>query len=329
MPETVLVTGGAGYIGSHACKALARAGHNPVAYDNLGRGHREAVRWGPLVEGDLADGDLLESTMRRAGVSAVMHFAAFAYVGESVTEPALYFRNNVANSLTLFEAMARAGVRRIVFSSTCATYGLPEAMPIAETTPQRPVNPYGESKLMIERMLHWLGAAQGLSHAALRYFNAAGADPDGEIGEDHEPETHLIPLALDAALGRREAIDIFGTDYPTPDGTAIRDYIHVHDLAEAHVRALAYLAGGGGGVALNLGTGAGFSVREVIAAAERVTGRPIKQRETARRPGDPPILVADARRAHALLRWTPRLSGLDDIIASAWAWQRRQSAASA
>jgi UDP-arabinose 4-epimerase len=322
MTETVLVTGGAGYIGSHACKALARAGYTPVTYDNLGRGHREAVRWGPLVVGDLADRVLLEATMRRHHVAAVMHFAAFAYVGESVADPALYFRNNVANSLVLLEAMASVGVRSIVFSSTCATYGVPESMPIAESTPQRPVNPYGESKLMIERMLYWLSQAHGLGYAALRYFNAAGDDPDGETGEDHDPETHLIPLVLEAALGRRAAVQIFGTDYPTPDGTPIRDYIHVTDLADAHVLALQHLLAGKPSIALNLGTGTGYSVREVIAAAERVTGRTVPRRESPRRAGDPAVLVADARRAREVLGWTPRLSGLDDILASAWAWHR-------
>jgi UDP-arabinose 4-epimerase len=323
MSKSILVTGGAGYIGSHACKALAQAGYTPVAYDNLGRGHREAVRWGPLIEGDLADRDRLVATLRRIDAAAVMHFAAFAYVGESVSQPELYFRNNVANSLVLFEAMQAAGVKRIVFSSTCATYGLPDQMPIAETTPQHPVNPYGESKLMIERMLHWLGPAHGLRHVALRYFNAAGADPDGAIGEEHEPETHLIPLVLFTALGRRDAVDIYGTDYATPDGTAIRDYIHVHDLAQAHVLALGHLLAGGDSVALNLGTGRGHSVREVIAAAERVTGRAIARRETPRRAGDPPRLVADARKAQAMLNWTPRLSGIADILASAWAWHTR------
>ena len=325
MTTSILVTGGAGYIGSHAAKALARAGYEPVTYDNLGRGHRAAVKWGPLVEGDLADRALLVETLRRHNIAAVMHFAAFAYVGESVTEPERYFRNNVANSLVLLEAMGEAGVGRIVFSSTCATYGLPEKMPIAEDTPQRPVNPYGESKLMIERMLYWLGQARGLGSAALRYFNAAGADPDGEIGEEHDPETHLIPLVLQTALGQRAGVEIFGTDYPTPDGTAVRDYIHVHDLAEAHVLALAHLLKGGSSLALNLGTGQGHSVRAVIDAAERVTGRPIARRETARRSGDPPTLVADARAAQAALGWTPRLSGLDEIVASAWRWHTRAS----
>jgi UDP-arabinose 4-epimerase len=322
MTTAILVTGGAGYIGSHTCKALARSGFEPVTYDNLSRGHRESVRWGPLVEGELADHGSLVQILRRHEVAAVMHFAAYAYVGESVTAPELYFRNNVANSLVLLEAMREAGVRHIVFSSTCATYGMPEQIPIDEDTPQRPVNPYGESKLMIERMLHWFGQAHGFRRAALRYFNAAGADPEGEIGECHDPETHLIPLVLRAALDRRATIDIFGTDYPTPDGTAIRDYIHVQDLAEAHVLALEHLRQTDHDLALNLGTGRGHSVREVIDAAERVTGRTIARREMARRPGDPPRLVADARRARTTLSWVPRLSGIDDIIASAWAWHK-------
>jgi len=322
MSKAILVTGGAGYIGSHACKALAGAGYLPVVYDNLSRGHREAVRWGPLVEGDLADGRHLAETLRRHDIAAVMHFAAYAYVGESMAQPGLYFRNNVANSLVLLEAMREAAVKRIVFSSTCATYGTPAAIPIRESAPQQPVNPYGESKLMIERMLHWYGAAHGFAHVALRYFNAAGADPDGEIGEAHEPETHLIPLMLEAAIGRRAAIDVFGTDYPTPDGTAVRDYIHVTDLAAAHVLAVAYLEKGGAGIACNLATGTGYSVREVIAAAERVTGRRIPRREVGRRPGDPPALVADASRARELLGWQPQLSDLDTIIATAWAWHR-------
>ncbi len=323
MSKTILVTGGAGYIGSHACKALARAGYRPVAYDNLVYGHREAVRWGPLIEADLADAGTLAQTLRRFKVAAVMHFAAFAYVGESVAKPDLYFRNNVANSLVLLEAMRSRGVRRMVFSSTCATYGSPDRVPIPETAPQRPVNPYGESKLMVERMLHWYGAAYGLAHASLRYFNAAGADPEGEIGEDHRPETHLVPAVLEAASGQRAQIDIFGTDYPTPDGTAIRDFIHVQDLAEAHVKALDRLLAGGPSLTLNLGTGHGHSVREVIAAAERVTGRPIPRRETARRPGDPPMLVADPTRARQALGWAPNLSDLDTILSTAWAWHGR------
>jgi UDP-arabinose 4-epimerase len=325
MSKAILVTGGAGYIGSHACKALAHAGYTPIAFDSLVYGHREAVRWGPLVEGDLADQALVAATLRRFDIAAVMHFAAYAYVGESMAKPELYFRNNVVNSLGLLECMNEAGISRIVFSSTCATYGIPETVPIRETLPQRPVNPYGESKLMVERMLHWYGGAHGLTHAALRYFNAAGADMDCEIGEDHEPETHLIPLVLQAAMGRRPRIDVLGTDYPTPDGTAIRDYIHVQDLAEAHVKALAHLLEGGASLELNLGTGVGHSVREVIAAAERVTGRSIPQRETGRRPGDPPVLVAEASRTREVLGWVPTLSTLDTILASAWAWHNRRS----
>jgi UDP-arabinose 4-epimerase len=326
MSKTVLVTGGAGYIGSHACKALARAGYAPVVLDSLVYGHRDAVRWGPFVEGDLADRRLLGDTLRRFDIAAVMHFAAFAYVGESTTKPALYFANNVVNSLGLLEAMRETGVKTIVFSSTCATYGIPDTVPIREDMPQRPVNPYGESKLMVERMLHWQGQAHGLGHVALRYFNAAGADPEGETGEHHEPETHLIPLILDVALGKRAQIDIYGTDYPTPDGSAIRDYIHVTDLAEAHVLALGHLERGGPSTALNLATGQGYSVREVIAAAERVTQRRIPRRESARRPGDPPALVADPGRARKLLAWTPRCSDLDTILATAWAWHRRRFA---
>jgi UDP-glucose-4-epimerase GalE len=323
MSNTILVTGGAGYIGSHACKALAAAGYQPVAYDNLSRGHRESVKFGPLVEGDLADRARLASTLRQYDIGAVMHFAAFAYVGESVEKPELYFRNNVVNSLILLEAMIETGVKHIVFSSTCATYGLPE------TTPQQPVNPYGESKLMIEQTLRWLAPAHGMTYTALRYFNAAGADPQGTIGEDHEPETHLIPLVLYTALGRRASIDILGTDYPTPDGSAIRDYIHVQDLADAHVRSLDYLQKGGASVALNLGTGQGHSVREVIAAAERVTGRPIARREAPRRAGDPPMLVADPAKARELLGWMPTVSDLDSILRSAWTWHLQRHPAPA
>jgi UDP-arabinose 4-epimerase len=324
MSRSVLVTGGAGYVGSHAAKALAGAGYTPVVFDNFVYGHRDAVRWGPLVEGDLGDGALLRETIRRFDIAAVMHFAAFAYVGESMAKPEIYFGNNVVNSLVLLEAMRATGVKRLVFSSSCATYGTPDRVPINEDMPQRPVNPYGETKLMTERMLHWEGIAHGLGHVALRYFNAAGADPEGEIGEHHDPETHLIPLILDAALGRRPQIDIFGTDYPTPDGSAVRDYIHVADLAAAHVLALRYLEQGGASVALNLATGQGHSVREVIAAAERVTGRRIPRRESARRPGDPAALVADPARARALLGWTPSHSDLDTLISDAWAWHRQR-----
>lgn len=319
-PASILVTGGAGYIGSHACKALAAQGFIPVTFDSLEHGHRSAVRWGPLVQGHLGDDAALCRTMRDHAVEAVIHFAAYAYVGESMQEPGRYFRNNVAGTLSLLEAMRSCDVEQIVFSSTCATYGLPSTVPIDESHAQQPVNPYGESKLFIERALHWYGAAHALRSVALRYFNAAGADADGEIGERHEPETHLIPSIIEAALGKRAAIDVFGTDYPTPDGTAIRDYIHVTDLADAHVRALRYLRGGGESACLNLGTGNGYSVREVIAAVSACAGRPIPIRECARRPGDPPVLVADSDLARRVLAWEPACSDLEEIVATAWRW---------
>jgi UDP-arabinose 4-epimerase len=321
--KAVLVTGGAGYIGSHTCKALSRAGYLPVCYDNLVHGHRWAVKWGPLVEGDLADADLLKRTLEKFRISAVMHFAAYCYVGESMTTPHKYFHNNAVNSLALLEAMRERDVRRIVFSSTCATYGMPERVPMSEETPQRPINPYGESKLFVEKMLRWWETAHGLQWMALRYFNAAGADPEGEIGEDHAPETHLIPLAIQAALGQRESIDIYGTDYATPDGTAIRDYIHVTDLADAHLRALSKLDAGAPSGALNLGTGSGYSVREVIAMVRQVACRDFHVREMARRAGDPPELVADAHRAGDVLDWRPQRSALRDIVETAWAWHVR------
>jgi len=320
MSKSVLVTGGAGYIGSHACKVLARAGYRPVVFDNLSRGHREVVRWGPLVEGDLADRARLAAALEQNQVSAVMHFAAYAYVGESVADPGMYYRNNLGGTLSLIEAMRESGVDRIVSSSTCATYGTPDSVPIQETAQQLPVNPYGETKLAIERALHWYGQAYGLRSVSLRYFNAAGADPDSETGELHEPETHLVPLVLQTALGQRPQIDIYGTDYPTPDGTAIRDYIHVQDLADAHLRALEHLGAGGASAALNLGTGHGHSVREVVRVAEAISGRRIPCRETARRPGDPPVLVADPRLAAEVLGWRPRMSDLDTIIRTALAW---------
>jgi UDP-glucose-4-epimerase GalE len=324
--DAVLVTGGAGYIGSHACKALARAGYLPVAYDSLVYGHESAVRWGPFVHADLADTDRLLAAMREHRIVAVMHFAAFGYVGESVQKPALYFRNNVVNAVNLLDAMLAAEIRHIVFSSSCATYGTPEVVPITEEAPQRPINPYGETKLIMERMLHWYGGAYGIGACMLRYFNAAGADPEGEIGEDHDPETHLIPLILDAAIGRRPQIDIYGTDYPTRDGTAVRDYIHVQDLAAAHVRAIGYLRDGGASVAVNLGTGHGHTVREVVDAAERITGRTVPRRLVARRAGDPAELVADPRRARDVLGWQAEVSDLDSIIRTAWAWHVRKNA---
>lgn len=320
--KTVLVAGGAGYIGSHACKALRRAGYVPVTYDNLVYGHERAVKWGPFERGDILDRARLDDAMSRHKPAAVMHFAAFTYVGESVSDPGKYYRNNVVGSLALMEAARDHGVRRFVFSSTAAVYGAPKSDLLREDAPKEPVNPYGASKLMVERMLADFDAAHAMRSIALRYFNAAGADHDTETGESHDPETHLIPLVLDAASGRRPAITVFGTDYDTPDGSCIRDYIHVSDLAEAHVKALVALEGGAPSCAYNLGNGRGFSVREVIAAAERVTGLPVPVKIGDRRPGDPAILVSDASKAYRDLDWKPRTPGLDDIIRTAWAWHQ-------
>ena len=314
----VLVTGGAGYIGSHACKALAAAGHRPVAFDDLSTGHRRAVKWGPLIAGDILDRTALDAAIAEHRPEAVLHFAAHAYVGESVENPARYYRNNIAGTLVLLDAMLAAGVLRIVFSSSCTVYGTPEHTPIAESAPLGPVNPYGWSKRMVEQVLADYNAAYGLAYASLRYFNACGADPDGEIGEWHDPETHLIPRVLMAASGRLPRLDIFGDDYPTPDGTAIRDYVHVTDLAEAHVTALGLLGGGTKSIALNLGTGAGHSIRQVIAAAERATGRQVPVKVGARRAGDPPVLVADPAAARQAIGFAPRYSDLDTVMRTAW-----------
>jgi UDP-glucose-4-epimerase GalE len=316
----VLVTGGAGYIGSHAAKALAKAGHEPLVLDNLSTGHRWAVKWGPLLEWDLADTELLPQFLEKERVEAVLHFAASLMVGESVKEPRKYYWNNVVNTLRLLDSMLEAGVKRIVFSSSAATYGNPQQVPIPEDHPKLPINPYGETKLAMERVLRWYGDAYGIKWVALRYFNAAGADPDGELGESHDPEAHLIPLTIKAALGQRSQVEIYGTDYPTPDGTAVRDYIHVTDLADAHVRALGYLAAGGESLALNLGTGHGYSVREVITAVGKVSAKPVPFREGPRRAGDPPVLVADARLAGSLLGWKPQYSELETIAENAWKW---------
>ena len=320
----VLVTGGAGYIGSHACKALAAAGYVPVTFDNLVYGHRSAVRWGPFIHGDILDRAALDTALRTWRPVAVMHFAAFAYVGESVANPGRYYRNNVVGSLTLLEAMRDAGVSRLVFSSTCATYGVPQAVPITEDHPQMPINPYGASKLMVERMLRDFDEAHGLRSISLRYFNAAGADPDGDAGEDHEPENHLIPLVLDAAAGRRPDIMVFGDKYPTPDGTCIRDYIHVSDLAQAHVLALRALENGVATTAYNLGNGRGFSVRQVIETARQVTGRAVTAVIAPQRLGDPAELVGDAGRIRAELGWLPQQVDLADILSTAWRWHQRQ-----
>lgn len=320
---SVLIVGGAGYIGSQTAKCVAHAGSTPVVLDNLVHGHRWAARWGPLVEGDLSDAALVDRVLAEHEVTSVIHFAAYAYVGESVQNPRKYFRNNVVNTLNLLDAMVDRGVRDIVFSSTCATYGEPEKVPLTETHPQNPINPYGESKLAVEKILRWYARAYSIRFAALRYFNAAGADPDGEIGEDHDPETHLIPLAVKAALDGRTELSVFGTDYPTPDGTAVRDYIHVADLAEAHRLALDHLARGGDSLQLNLGTGHGHSVRQVISAVESVSGRRVAVREVGRREGDPPELVADARRAAEVLHWRPSYPGIDAIVRHACAWHER------
>lgn len=321
--RTVLVTGGAGYIGSHACKALARAGYRPVAVDNLVNGHEWAVRWGPLERADIGDRTRLDEIFTSHRPSAVMHFAAFAYVGDSVRDPGAYYRNNVVGSLTLLEAARDHGVRRFVFSSTCNTYGEPRVNPIPETHAQVPINPYGASKLMVERMLRDFDSSHGIRSIALRYFNAAGADPDFEIGEDHDPETHLIPLVLRAAEEGAKPLEIYGDDYDTSDGTCVRDYIHVTDLADAHVLALAKLEKGSESGAYNLGNGRGFSVREVIRTAESVTERTIPVRTIARRPGDAPTLVGDAKKARSELGWRPRHAELRDILETAWGWHCR------
>lgn len=321
----VLVTGGAGYIGSHACKALAKAGYTPIAFDNLIYGHRAAVRWGPLEEGDILDRRRLDDVLEKYRPAAVMHFAAYAYVGESVSDPGKYYRNNVAGTINLLEALRDHDIDKVIFSSTCATYGVPQRNPIPDDHPQHPINPYGNSKLMIEQVLRDFDAAHGIRSISLRYFNAAGADPDTEIGEDHDPETHLIPLVLDAAAGKRPYVTVFGNDYETPDGTCIRDYIHVTDLAEAHVLALGSLEKEATTTAYNLGNGQGFSVNEVINTAHHVTGHAIPVKFGARRPGDPPKLVGDASRATAALGWRPRFGSLQDIIATAWEWHLRKN----
>lgn len=323
--KPILVTGGAGYIGSHACKALARAGYTPIAFDNLVYGHRWSVQWGPLEEGDILDRGRLEEVLKKYKPAAVMHFAAYAYVGESVENPGKYYRNNVAGTVNLLEALRDNDIKKLIFSSTCATYGVPERNPIPEDHPQDPINPYGASKLMIERVLRDFDAAHGLRSISLRYFNAAGADPDAEIGEDHDPETHLIPLVLDAAAGRRPHITVFGDDYDTPDGTCIRDYIHVTDLADAHLLALKSLENGAASTAFNLGNGQGFSVNQVISTARRVTDREIPVKTGARRAGDPPQLVGDASRAIAILGWKPRFAALEDIVQTAWKWHQREA----
>ncbi len=316
---SVLVTGGAGYIGSHACKALNLAGYTPVAFDNLSTGHADAVRYGPLVQGDVRDAAAVAAALRAHDARAVIHFAASAYVGESMRDPGLYYDNNLGGMIGLLKGAAGAGVQRIVFSSSCATYGAPTALPISEDCPQNPINPYGRTKLICELMLRDHAAAHGLGFVALRYFNAAGADPDGELGERHDPETHLIPLALHAAAGAAP-LQVFGTDYPTPDGTCIRDYIHVTDLARAHVLALRHLLDGGENLAVNLGTGQGLSIRQIIEGVEKLTGRPLAVHWGPRRAGDAPKLTANVDLAGQKLGFRTQCSDLDTILRSAAPW---------
>jgi UDP-arabinose 4-epimerase len=319
----ILVTGGAGYIGSHTAKALARKGYRPIVLDDLSTGHAHNVKWGPLVRASVSDATVVRKVLQQYKIEAVIHFAGSALIGESATRPLAYFQNNVGGTISLLEAMLDAGIKDIVFSSTCATYGVPTRLPINEDELKKPINPYGDSKLAVERVLEWMGLAGQLRWVALRYFNAAGADPEGELGEEHERETHLIPLAMGAALKQRGYVKIFGTDYPTPDGTAIRDYIHVIDLASAHVCALRYLDRGEESVSFNLGTGKGASVREVIAMVQSVGGQTVPTETAPRRPGDPPILVASPERARRLLHWEPSYSGLENIVESAWRWHSR------
>lgn len=324
---TILVTGGAGYIGSHTVLALKQAGYEVVVLDNLVYGHRELVEQVlkvELVVGDTSDRNLLDKLFQSRNFAAVMHFSAYAYVGESVTDPAKYYRNNVLGTLVLLEAMLAANIKNFVFSSTCATYGVPSVVPIPEDHPQDPINPYGASKLMVERILADFNTAYDFKSVRFRYFNAAGADPSGMLGEDHNPETHLIPLVLFAALGKRDSISIFGTDYPTPDGTCVRDYIHVSDLADAHVLGLDYLLKGGDSSVFNLGNGKGFSVKEVIETAKKVTGKNISIKECESRLGDPPALIGSGERAREVLGWNPKYSSLEAIISHAWQWHLKR-----
>jgi UDP-glucose 4-epimerase len=322
--QKVLVTGGAGYVGSHACKALAKAGFVPVVFDNLSTGWAEAVKYGPLVVGDLMDRDAVRAAFETHQPVAVMHFAALSLVGDSMKDPGQYWRVNVTGALNLIESALEAGCKKIVFSSTCATYGDPDSLDLTEDTPQAPINAYGKSKRAIEDILNDFSASHGLDHVIFRYFNVAGADPEGELGEQHEPETHLIPLLIAAALGKRDALTIYGTDYPTPDGTCIRDYVHVSDLVDAHVRGLRWLLDGRGNRAFNLGSGHGFSVREVIDAARLVSNGTVPVTEGERRPGDATSLVSGSKRAQEELGWCAARSTLPDMIGDAWKWHLGQ-----
>lgn len=320
--KNILVVGGAGYIGSHMSKYLAKRGYNPVVLDNLCNGHREAVRYGPFIERSISDSSLLEQIFSKYRISAVMHFAAYCYVGESVAEPAKYYRNNVANTVNLLDVMVKNNINKFIFSSSCAIYGEPIEIPITEQHPQNPINPYGKGKLMIERILEDFKSAYSLEYVSLRYFNAAGADPDGDLGEDHRPETHLIPLVLKVAMGQQKEITVFGDDYPTNDGTCIRDYIHTVDLVQAHFLALERLLNGASGGVYNLGNGNGHSVKEVIDVAKYITGRSIPLRIANRRPGDPAVLIGSSEKAIKELRWEPKFPDLSTIIETAWIWHR-------
>lgn len=318
----ILVTGGAGYIGSYMCKCLFRNGHCPVVLDDFSHGHHEAVRWGTSVEGSISSSSILNQVFARHQIDAVMHFAAFCYVGESVDAPVKYYQNNVAATIELLKGMIAAGIKRIVFSSSCATYGQPTILPISEQHPQVPISPYGHSKLMVEQILRDFNNAYGLEYTALRYFNAAGADPDGELGEDHRPETHLIPIVLQVALGRRDTVTIFGDDFNTPDGTCVRDYIHIADLAHAHLLALERLLNGHPGGEFNLGNGDGYSVKDVIEQARKITAKPIPSNISGRRPGDPASLIASSTKARQELGWKPQFTSLESIIDTAWQWHK-------
>jgi UDP-arabinose 4-epimerase len=327
--ERVLVTGGAGYIGSHVCKHLAEEGVEPVVFDNLSRGHRDAVKWGPLVVGDLLDSALLLQAMQDYKPAAVIHFAALSYVGESVANPDIYYANNVSGTISLLNSMAKAKIRKLVLSSSCAVYGVPAALPISEDTPARPVSPYGRTKHIIEAMLDDYANAFGITYAALRYYNACGADASGQLGERHDPETHLIPRALMAAAGALPHLDIYGTDYDTPDGTCIRDYIHVSDLAQGHFLALKHLNAATQNAAFNLGVGKGLSVYQVLDAIENVTGRKVPIQIQARRSGDPPTLFADPTKARTILGFVPSRSDISNVVRTAWDFMQRNSVAPA
>lgn len=319
----ILIVGGAGYIGSHANKLLHQSGLHTIVLDNLSRGHKELVRWGTFMYGDLENKTLLQDIFRKYSVDAVMHFSAFAYVGESYNNPAIYYQNNVSNTINLLNTMLEYNVKKFIFSSSCAIFGEPQYLPIDEEHPKNPINPYGWSKLMVEKILDDYDRAYGMKYVSLRYFNAAGADPDGEIGEIHQPETHLIPLVIEAALGKKERVEVFGNDYDTKDGTCVRDYIHVSDLADAHYRALDWLIKGNKSEVFNLGNGKGFSVREIIDTVRGHSKTDFKVENISRRPGDPAILIGSSEKAKELLGWNPKFTDINDIIKTAWEWHKR------